>query len=97
MNTTGATRKIVSGAGLFEARGSSFAAPLVSGVVARLLQMGLVPVDSGAATVEGARTWITTNASRRNEAPLVHPWSQGGEIVDQTPDGVLEGIAQAPF
>lgn len=97
MNTTGATRKIVSGAGLLEARGSSFAAPLVSGVVARLLQMGLVPLDSGAATVEGVRTWITTNASRRNEAPLVHPWSQTGEIVDQTPDGVLEGIAQAPF
>lgn len=97
MNTTGATRKIPSGAGLFEARGSSFAAPLVSGAVARLLQMGLVPLDSGTATVEAVRTWIVNNASRRTEAPLSHPWADPGELFFQSFDGVREGVLQAPF
>ena len=96
MNTNGATRKIPSGAGLFEARGTSFAAPLVSGVVARLLQTGTV-TGSGSGLVEGVRTWITTHASRPNEAPLTHPWSDGGELVVQSFDGIREGIVQAPF
>jgi subtilisin family serine protease len=88
-NTTGATRKVAGG----EARGTSFAAPLVSGVVARVMQKALVPASANAAEVEGIRSWIVTNASRKNEAPLTHPWAS---IYPATFDGIREGIAQAP-
>ncbi|MBK5291726.1 MAG: S8 family serine peptidase [Acidobacteriia bacterium] len=88
--TTGATRK-VAGA---EARGTSFAAPLVSGVVARIIQKLLVPATGDAAEVEGIRSWITANASRKNEAPLDHPWANVN--YPYTYDGKREGIAQAP-
>jgi subtilisin family serine protease len=86
---SGATRK-VAGA---EARGTSFAAPLVAGIVARILQKALVSPTFNAAEVEAVRAWITNNASRKGEAPLTHPWEA---IYGQTFDGVREGIAQAP-
>jgi subtilisin len=92
LNTGGATRKLVPG--LFEARGSSFSAALVSGVVARVLQQALVPLDSGAATVEGVRNWLQTNASRVGVAPVDSPLAPA--IYPYTFDGVREGIAQAP-
>jgi subtilisin family serine protease len=92
LNTGGATRKLVPG--LQEARGTSFAAALVSGVVARVMQKQLVPATSNGAEVEGIRTWIRNNASRIGAAPLDHPWA--GVIYDYTFDGVREGIAQAP-
>jgi subtilisin len=92
LNTAGATRKLVPG--LQEARGTSFAAALVSGVVARVMQKQLVPATSNGAEVEGIRTWIRNNASRVGAAPLDHPWA--GVVYDYTFDFVREGIAQAP-
>jgi len=92
LGTTGATRKLVPS--LVEARGTSFSAPLVSGVVARVLQKLLVPLDSGATTVEGVRSWLKTNASRVGTAPLDHPWAN--VAFPYTFDTVREGIAQAP-
>ena len=92
LNTGGATRKLVPG--LQEARGTSFAAALVSGVVARVMQKQLVPATSNGAEVEGIRTWIRNNASRTGAVPLDHPWA--GVVYDYTFDGVREGIAQAP-
>ena len=92
LNTGGATRKLVPG--LQEARGTSFAAALVTGVVARVMQKQLVPATSNGAEVEGIRTWIRNNASRTGAAPLDHPWA--GVVYDYTFDGVREGIAQAP-
>lgn len=92
LGTGGATRKLVPS--LAEARGSSFSTALVSGVVARVLQKLLVPLDSGATTVEGVRSWLKTNASQAGTAPRDHPWAN--IIYTYTYDGVREGIAQAP-
>jgi len=92
LGTGGATRKLVPS--LAEARGTSFSAPLVVGTVARVLQKGLVPLDSGSTTVEGIRSWIRTNASRVGVAPVDNPL--GGTIYPYSFDGVREGIAQAP-
>jgi subtilisin family serine protease len=92
LNSAGVSRKLVPG--LYEARGTSFSAPLVAGVVARVMQKALVAGTRNAAEVEGIRTWLQTNASRKNTAPLDHPWA--GEIYDYTFDGVREGVAQAP-
>lgn len=92
LNTVGATRKLVPS--LLEARGSSFSAGLVSGIVARVFQKQLVSAAATSATVEGVRSWIQTNASRIGAAPLDHPWA--GVIYLYTFDGVREGIAQAP-
>jgi hypothetical protein len=92
LNTGGATRKLVPG--LQEARGTSFAAALVSGIVARVMQKQLVTATSNGAEVEGIRNWIRNNASRIGTTPLDHPWA--GVINDYTFDGVREGIAQAP-
>jgi len=91
LNTTGATRKLVPS--LAEARGSSFSAALVSGVVTRIFQKGLVTGTTGAA-VEGVRTWLRNNASQTGIAPIDHPWA--GSVYPYTFDGVREGIAQAP-
>jgi len=88
----GVSRKLVPG--LYEARGTSFSAPLVSGVVARVMQKLLVPNTANSAEVEGIRSWIQTNAVRKTVAPLDHPWA--GVINDYTFDGIREGIAQAP-
>jgi hypothetical protein len=92
LGTAGATRKLVPS--LAEARGSSFAAPLVAGTVARVMQKLLVTLDSGATTVEGVRSWLRTNASRAGVAPVDNPL--GGTIFFFSFDGVREGIAQAP-
>jgi subtilisin len=92
LGTGGATRKLVPS--LIEARGTSFSAPLVTGVVARVMQKGLVPLDSGSTTVEGVRSWIQTNASRVGVAPVDNPL--GGTIYPYSFDGIREGIAQAP-
>jgi subtilisin family serine protease len=92
LGTTGATRKLVPS--LLEARGTSFSAALVSGVVARVLQKQLVPDTGDGAEVEGVRSWIKTNASRVGTAPLDQPW--GNIIYTYTFDGVREGIVQAP-
>ncbi len=91
LNTTGATRKLVPS--LLEARGTSFSAPLVAGVVARIIQKKLVAATGNGAEVEGIRTWIRNNADRKGVAPLDHPW---GTLVNYTFDGEREGIAQAP-
>jgi subtilisin family serine protease len=92
LNTGGVSRKLVPS--LFEARGTSFSAPLVTGTVARVMQKLLVPATLNATEVEGIRSWIKTNASRKNIAPLDHPWA--GLLYDYTFDGVREGIVQAP-
>ena len=91
LGTSGATRKLVPS--LTEARGTSFSAAVVSGVVARVLQKLLVPLDSGATTVEGARNWLQSNASRVGVAPVDNPLAPA--IYPYTFDGVREGIAQA--
>jgi len=85
-------RKLVPS--LAEARGTSFSAALVSGVVARVLQKLLVPLDSGATTVEGVRNWLQTNASRVGVAPVDNPLVPA--IYPVISDGIREGIAQAP-
>ena len=92
LNTAGATRKLVPG--LQEARGSSFSAALVSGVIARIMEKQLVPATSNNSEVEGIRSWIRNNSSRLGAAPLDHPWA--GVIYNYTFDGVREGIVQAP-
>jgi subtilisin len=91
LNTGSVSRKLVPS--LLEARGTSFSAPLVAGVVARVMQKGLVSATGNAAEVEGIRSWIRTNADRKGVAPLDHPWGTG---VGYTFDGEREGIAQAP-
>jgi subtilisin family serine protease len=90
-----------------EAAGTSFAAPHVAGVVARIIQTGMVsaapPVDG--AGVEDIRDHIRTTADRRAvsppdpwvppPAPLntpIAPWV----VLGSSPDGDFEGIAQAP-
>jgi len=92
LNTGGATRKLIPG--LQEARGTSFSAALVTGVVARIMEKQLVPATSNGTEVEGIRSWIRNNSSRTGVAPLDHPWA--GVIYTYTFDGVREGIAQAP-
>lgn len=92
LGTGGATRKLVPS--LAEARGTSFSAPLVAGAAARILQKALVPLDSGASTVEGVRSWLKNNASRAGIAPVDNPL--GGTFYFYSFDGVREGIAQAP-
>ena len=77
----GASRKIRTPDGDFEARGTSFAAPLVTGAVARIMQLGLVNHSGDSAEVESIRTYLRDNADRKatspgdtNAAPLDHPW-----------------------
>ncbi len=86
-------RKMPAPNGWLEARGTSFAAPLVAGVAARILQ------DNPALDVEGVRSEIGNLADRvgpgPTAAPLDHPWD-GIFGVTYTFDGQREGIAQAP-
>jgi subtilisin family serine protease len=96
--TQGATRKVPTGIGLLEARGTSYAAPLVTGTVARVLQMGLA-IGTGSGLVEAVRNWIVSNADRKNQAPVIHPWTDDSTdfyFGTQSFDGVREGIVQAP-
>jgi subtilisin family serine protease len=83
-------RKIPAPLGWLEARGTSFAAPLVAGVAARVLQLNPI-LD-----VEGVRLEIKNLADRVDEAPLDHPWKDSWLGVTYTFDGIREGIAQAP-
>jgi subtilisin family serine protease len=96
-NTVISSRLTPSG----EAIGTSFAAPHVSGVVARIMQMGLVTA-TGDLEVEGIRNWIRANADRRDSAP-VEPLGLVPAPLDQplnpgySFDGEREGIVQAPY
>ncbi len=85
-------RKIPAPLGWLEARGTSFSAPLVAGVVARILQA------NPTLTVEGVRLEIGNLADKVGVVPLDHPWAntwlQGP--YSYTFDGSREGIAQAP-
>ena len=92
LNTGGTTRKLVPG--LQEARGTSFSAALVSGVVGRVLQKQLVNLTGNSAQVESVRRWLHDNADRSGVATLDHPW--GSVIYNYTFDGIREGVAQAP-
>jgi subtilisin family serine protease len=83
-------RKIPAPLGWIEARGTSFAAPLVAGVAARILQLNPV-LD-----VEGVRQQIKNLADRVDGAPLDHPWDDSWMGVNYTFDGIREGIAQSP-
>lgn len=83
-------RKIPAPLGWIEARGTSFSAPLVAGVAARILQLNPI-LD-----VEGVRLEIQNLADRVGEAPLDHPWDGSWLGVDYSFDGIREGIAQAP-
>jgi subtilisin family serine protease len=83
-------RKIPAPLGWIEARGTSFAAPLVAGVAARILQL------NPTLDVEGVRLQIKNLADRVGEAPLDHPWAGSWLGVTYTFDGAREGIAQAP-
>ena len=83
-------RKIPAPLGWIEARGTSFAAPLVAGVAARILQL------NPTLDVEGVRLQIKSLADRVGEAPLDHPWAGSWLGVTYTFDGAREGIAQAP-
>jgi subtilisin family serine protease len=90
-----------------EAAGTSFAAPHVAGVVARIIQTGMVsaapPVDG--AGVEDIRDHIRNTADRRAvsppdpleppPAPLNNPMAPL-VVLGYSPDGDFEGIAQAP-
>jgi Subtilase family len=83
-------RKIPAPLGWIEARGTSFSAPLVAGVAARILQL------QPTLDVEGVRQEIKNLADRVGEAPLDHPWAGSWLGVNYTFDGIREGIAQAP-
>ena len=91
------TRKLPLPGGPVEARGTSFAAPLVSGAIARILEQSLLdgPLSGSSADVDDARATLVNTADRTGEAPLDHPWA--GALVTYSPDGVMEGIAQAPM
>ena len=85
-------RKIPAPLGWLEARGTSFSAPLVAGVVARILQA------NPTLGVEDVRLEIGNLADKVGVVPLHHPWAntwlQGPYTYSF--DGSHEGIAQAP-
>ena len=83
-------RKIPAPLGWLEARGTSFSAPLVAGVVARILQA------NPTLDVEGVRLEIGNLADKVGVAPLDHPWDGSWLGVNYSFDGIYEGIAQAP-
>jgi subtilisin family serine protease len=92
-----ASRKLPTPTQLAEARGTSFAAPVVAGIAARIMQRDLGSLTGTSADVEAVRAEIEGSADRIGVAPLVHPWGGPGKLFpDVTPDGVMEGIAQAP-
>jgi subtilisin family serine protease len=103
----GATRKIpipLEFGGAIEARGTSFAAPLVAGIAARMKQVGMGGGTGDAAEVDAIRNEIFNTADRASAnpndpdaAPVRHAWADlTVPLFNQTDDGVKEGIAQAP-
>jgi hypothetical protein len=86
------TRKLATPGGLAEARGTSFAAPVIAGIAAQILQ-GISPTGTSA-DVEYVRAQLKAQGDRTGEAPLDHPWA--GSIVIYSPDGVYEGLGQRP-
>ena len=103
----GATRKIPTPSGAFETRGTSFAAPLVTGIVAYMKQLGIGGGTGDMAEVETIRTELRNTADRSflnpdgptdpPDAPTRHPWSDlNWPPWSQTDDGQAEGIAQVP-
>jgi hypothetical protein len=91
------SRKIPTPGGPLEGRGTSFAAPLVSGVLARIYEQKELqgPLTGTSTDVNDARATMLNTADRVGEAPLDHPWA--GTAVTYDFDGVREGIAQAPM
>ena len=91
------SRKIPTPQGPVEGRGTSFAAPLVSGVLVRIYeQKALAGTITGtSADANEARATMLNLADRLLEAPLDHPWA--GVAVIYSFDGVREGVAQAPM
>lgn len=87
------TRKLPTPSGLAEARGTSFAAPVIAGIAAQILQ-GLPSLTGTSADVEAVRTALQSTGDRIGIAPLDHPWA--GSIVTYTADGVKEGVGQRP-
>ena len=99
-NLPHASRKLPIPGGLAEARGTSFASPLVAGIVARMKEIGIGGGTNDGAEVEAIRTELRNTADRLPEfpddpeaAPFDHPWV-GVVVYDY--DGEREGIAQAP-
>ena len=104
----GATRKIPTPSGAFEARGTSFSAPLVTGIVARMKQLGIGGGTGDLAEVEAIRTELRNTADRSflnsdspdpPDAPIRHPWMDLNFLPPfwtDVDDGEDEGIAQAP-
>lgn len=82
-----------------EALGTSFSAPLVAGVVARLIQTSAVAAPTSGSGVELIRLVIQDMADLSGTdpdgTPLDHPWAPLG-AVSYSYDGVREGVAQAP-
>ena len=93
------TRKLPTPGGPFEARGTSFSAALVSGVMARIYQAELDAgnLNGNSGDVDGARTTLVDTADRIGVAPIDHPWVGFIPTFLQSVDGVYEGIAQAPL
>jgi hypothetical protein len=91
------SRKIPTPQGPVEGRGTSFAAPLVSGVLVRIYEQKSLAgtITDTSADVNDARATMLNLADRVLEAPLDHPWA--GVAVTYSFDGVREGIAQAPM
>lgn len=87
------TRKLHLPSGTYaEARGTSFAAPVIAGAAARILQA--MPTLTGtSADVEAVRTQLQSLGDRQGEAPFDHPWA--GYIVTYSADGVYEGVGQS--
>ena len=91
-----------SAGGPSEAIGTSFAAPHVAGVVARIMQLGLVdPTLAPSAQVEEIRNWIQSNADRSDSTPIspagLLPVPLNQPYGPYSYDGVREGILQAPY
>ena len=92
----GATRKLPLPAGGFgEARGTSFAAPIIAGVAARIMQRDFATLTGTSADVEAVRLEIQTDADRAGTAPLDHPW-EATTLATYSFDGVREGMGQTP-
>lgn len=97
------SRKLPAPNGPFEARGTSNSSALVSGVMARIMQQELEAgnLNGNFADVTSARTimlGLADGADPGGDKPIDHPWTvQPISGVFQTPDGIFEGMVQAPM